>query len=254
MRKTLPACRASLAILLLCGSALALCAPAFASVDEYLENVRGHESTGNYGATTNLGTATGGYQFTAGTLKDMGLIDYDKRPEFGAGEWEGVTWNDNPWGVSSREEFLSNAAAQDAMMAQYTTRNWNGLDSTTKGLLGQNVNGMVVDEAGLLAGAHFLGAGGMNQFASCGFQAQCIDPKQAAANNMTPEQLAQRVRERMADVAGMDVSELADGSYTPGGGFTDAVAATDISAVGAMPVQAAKFREVPPFQGTMSSL
>ena len=228
-------------------------------VDRYLEYTRDRESAGDYGATTSLGSATGAYQFTAAALEDLGLISTPggkgQVGQSGAGEWANATWNDNPWGISSRADFLASREAQDAAMAAYTERNWRYLSSGAKSTIGQTVNGMVVDEASLLAGAHFLGAGGMNEFASCGFAAHCISERAASANNMTREQLAGHIHSRMAQYNGLDVSEMTDGQYTPpphAPGAPTQVA--DPGPAVSAPGRATRVPELPPLQGRRGTL
>lgn len=244
--------RTSMFLVLMAISGIALAS----GVATYMEKIRQSESAGNYGATTDRGTATGAYQFTAGSLKNLGLVSYTSTPSYGAGEWDNVTWNENAWGVSSRQDFLNNTAAQDAVMVAYTQNNWNGLNASTKSYIGQSVNGMIVDESALLAGAHFLGAGGMNQFASCGFQSHCLDQAWADANGMTKEELAAAVRQRMMDYAGLDVAELADGSYTPGGGVIaeGTHLLEDPAPYGSMASRAARIPELPPLQGRLPTI
>lgn len=255
--------RALLAASVLAGLPV-LSQPALASTDDYLAMLRQKEarkdSNGNplYNTTVPNGTATGAYGLTAAALKDAGFISYSDVPASGGGEWSNVTWNDNPWGVSSRDDFLNNPAAQDAAMLAYTQKNWSNIPSSTKQWVGQTAGGMVVNESALLAGSHFLGSGGMQNFAACGFRAECIDPAAAAKNGMTQQQMADRALQYMADASGMDLSELTNGSYTPGGplnqyGMPGEMIAEVPMGVG-MPMGPARYREIPPFQGTLPAI
>lgn len=252
------------ALLMLAVGGIVAPTPALASTNAYLEMLRQKEArkdaNGNplYNTTVSGATATGAYGLTAAALKDAGFISYDSNPQVGHGEWSNVTWNENPWGISSREEFLNNPAAQDAAMLAYTQRNWSNIPSSVKQWVGQTAGGMVINESALLAGSHFLGAGGMQNFAACGFKAHCIDPAHAALNGMTQQQMADRALEYMADASGMDLSELTDGTYTPGGplnenGMPGELIAEVPMGVG-MPKGPARYPEIPPFQGTLPSI
>lgn len=191
----------------------------------YADLVFGGEGGGKIDATTRLGSASGKYQFTYATLKDLGFIS--SGPETvpaGAGEWpSNVVWT-GKGGVNSRQDFLNNVAAQDLALSEFTQSNWNSIQRHTP--LGTSVNGVTMTQGGALYTAHMLGNGGYAQWASCGFQAHCLDAGQAAANNMTKEQLQAHMMKRLAEGGGYDPSVIAspaggEGGY--GGGSTPAI-------------------------------
>lgn len=189
--------------------------PVSAQVDpgsqSYNDLVLRGESGGNQHATTQLGSATGTYQFTAATLKGLGYIS--SLPEGGVpagdGEWQGVSWTGQD-GVRSRQDFMDNMYAQDQALARLTEQNLVSISSN----IGGTANGIPVTEGGAAYAAHMMGAGGFNQWASCGYQPECLDPSQAAANNMTLEEYQAHLMNRMAEGAEVDPSNITqEGGY-----------------------------------------
>lgn len=200
-------------------SVFALTAVASVGTGNYADLVYKGEGGGNPAATTPLGSASGKYQFTYATLKDLGYITSGpvKVPP-GAGEWSGVVWSGKD-GVNSRSDFLNNVAAQDAALETFTQNNWNSISSITP--LGTSINGVEMTQGGALYAAHMLGEGGYKAWASCGFQAECLMSSQASANNMTKEQLQAHLMKRVAEGGGYDPSVIAS-SDTGGTGGTSA--------------------------------
>ena len=101
---------------------------------------------------------------------------------------------------------MANQAAQDAALSRLTERNWSSIASSTP--LGETVNGVPMTEGGALYATHMMGAGGYREWASCGFQPACLDPAQAAANNMTVEEYQAHLMKRVAEGAGVDPSNI----------------------------------------------
>src|SRR3954468_2496464 len=98
----------------------------------------------------------------------------------GAGSGDGVqVWDDTKWtalahsfGVASRSDFLSHAAAQEQAIRSYTDSQWDqlvelGLDT----YVGTTKNGLVITAEGLLAGAHLRGADGVYDYLTSGIDA-----------------------------------------------------------------------------------
>lgn len=160
-----------------------------------------------YAATTTLGTATGAYQFTYATLGSLGYIDLaaSSLPSFGGGEWSGVVWTGKD-GVMSRDQFLSNHAAQDRAFQEFTSKNLASVQSSWTP--GQVVNGIPLTAGGVAAATHMLGAGGFNQWAASGFSAEGLDPSAAAANRMTPEQWNEHLMKRVAKGGCFDPGDI----------------------------------------------
>jgi hypothetical protein len=184
---------------------------AYAAFSDYMSKMSQAESGGNSHATNPYSSATGSYQFTQGALQSAGLLSVNGGPTpKGAGDWNNVTWKDNPYGVKSREDFMNNQAAQDAVMQAYTQKNWQALQANgAADYIGKTVNGVTIDESALLAGAHFLGPAGMKEYLEKG-----TINGDALANH--PEAEAMLLK-RMSQFAGTDVSDVT-GQYTPGGG------------------------------------
>lgn len=184
----------------------------------YADLVYKHEGGGKVDATTKLGSASGKYQFTYSTLKSLGFIESGPgNVPSGAGEWANVRWT-GKGGVHSRQQFLNNEAAQDLALGELTQSNWNFIQSKVP--VGTVVNGVEMSQGGALFAAHMLGAGGFNQWASCGFQAHCLNDGQASANNMSKEQFQAHLMKRMAAGGGYDPSVIASsGGDGLGGGI-----------------------------------
>jgi len=64
----------------------------------------------------------------------------------------------------SRDEFLSTPALQDSAMVTYMRVNARGLSKIIKEFSGTTHNGVYVTKAGILAGAHLVGMGGVLSF------------------------------------------------------------------------------------------
>lgn len=193
---------------------VALASPATSSEDggsgNYADLVKQQESGGDYGATTTLGTASGAYQFTFATLKGLGMVKSGSTPAFGEGEWSGVEWT-GKHGINSRADFLASQSAQDAVFSEFTSNNWGTISSSVP--VGDTVNGVPMTQSGALHAAHMLGAGGFNQWASCGYQPQCLNMSQASANNMTREQFQAHLMKRVAEGGGYDASMVLNGEF-----------------------------------------
>lgn len=182
---------------------------------EYADMVLGGEGGGNWAATNLLqeSTASGAFQFTYGTLQDLGYISADSRSVgtdmYGPGEWEGVTWTGLD-GVNSRMDFLNNQAAQVSALARFTDNNLNIINAD----YGSVVNGVPLTPGGVGYASHFLGAGGFKQWASCGYQPSCL-PAAALAGNQsyTPETMNEMLMGRMAEGAGVDPSCIDAGQF-----------------------------------------
>lgn len=62
------------------------------------------------------------------------------------------------------DEFLTNPELQDSVMVEYMRMNARGLDKVIKYYSGKEVNGVYITKAGILAGAHLVGPGGVLAF------------------------------------------------------------------------------------------
>jgi hypothetical protein len=68
-------------------------------------------------------------------------------------------------GVNSYSTFLSTPSAQDAAFQNFTQKNFNYLHNS-QSYIGKTIGGIHITEAGLLAGAHLLGAGNVEKYLS----------------------------------------------------------------------------------------
>ena len=180
-----------------------LCTPTLAAgnnagVRDYLDLARRHESRGCALSPSNS-SAVGYYQMTRAALRDIGLKDDDGN------------WVENEWGITSDEEFQCHPAANDEAMKRFTERNWSILSDEAKDRTGRSAYGVVIDAASLLAGAHFLGARGMNDFVLCGMHVTCISEFAIVTNGGDPARIHRKLIKRMKSAAGLDVSQLTGG-------------------------------------------
>lgn len=170
--------------------------------EKYRTAVQGPESGRDYTVMNTItGSAAGAYQFIPSTLGELGYT-YSTN---GSWKWSNVGWTSKSvaMGVSSLDDFRYTAAGhrlQDQAFDEFTEGNWRALSSTAKSYIGKVVNGVVVTEGGLLSAAHFLGAGGMNNFAANGFEGSNLNNLSAilSQNGMTIERLNQYVMSRIA--------------------------------------------------------
>lgn len=136
----------------------------------YRTAVMGPESGRRYHVLNEVtGKAAGAYQFVPQTLADLGYVASSN----GSWEWASVVFTpkSQAMGVGSIDDFLRTPEGrklQDQAFDEFTLKNWRSLNANAKGMIGKPLNGVVVTEGGLLSGAHFLGAGGMNTFMSAG--------------------------------------------------------------------------------------
>ena len=180
-------------------SATALVAANSAGVRDYLDLARKHESRGCALSPSNS-SAIGYYQMTLAALRDIGFKDDDGN------------WVENEWGITSDEEFRCHRTANDEAMKRFTENNWAILADEVKERIGRSAYGVVIDAASLLAGAHFLGARGMNDFVLCGMHVTCISEFAILTNGGDPARIHRKLIKRMKSAAGLDVSQLTGGS------------------------------------------
>jgi hypothetical protein len=64
----------------------------------------------------------------------------------------------------TKEDFLTNPMLQDSVMVQYMRMNARGLNKLIKRYNGTYYNGVYITKAGILAGAHLVGVGGVLTF------------------------------------------------------------------------------------------
>ena len=90
-------------------------------------------------------------------------------------------------------------------MKQYARLNWGWLHCNTKEAA---CHWMSAAAAALLTGAHFLGAGGMNDFVACGMGEACSSDTVVSSNGGDRAAIYRTLTRRMEEAMGLDISEL----------------------------------------------
>ena len=129
------------------------------TLQDFLDALGKRESGGNYQAFNKYGYA-GKYQMGEVALIDAGY--YKKSGKYN-NDWKGTfTGRDN---VYSIQDFLNNPAAQENAQLSYKRRQWLYLKAVgADKFAGKFINGYVITQSGLLAGAHLKGAGGVIEY------------------------------------------------------------------------------------------
>jgi hypothetical protein len=110
------------------------------------------ESTNAYDAVNTLGYL-GKYQFGKSALQDIGFYDKD-------GNWTDLA---KSYGVTSKNDFLNNASAQEVAIGLWFSVLWGRLEYYgATDYVGQTISGILITESGLLAAAHLIGAKGLS--------------------------------------------------------------------------------------------
>ena len=124
-----------------------------------LDAIRAAESGNRDNPPPNPGsTAQGGYQMTNTALRGIG--------------WQGPngTWRENPFGITSREQYLANPAAQREsarLLLAATARDFDRTGTFSR-YEGQTVGGVTLNRAAILDCGYFLGPGGCRQWLATG--------------------------------------------------------------------------------------
>lgn len=190
-------------------------------------------------AISPVSTATGAYQMTFDALIDTGYISQSERgnyPPAGAGDWSGVEWTGKN-GINSRAAYIDSPAAQNESLDAFNQINWRAVQSVAP--VGTQVNGVPMTQAGVYATAHMLGQGGFQDWASCGYQASCLNPETAKKNGFdSVDEYQQHLMERMAVMGNVDPSAIAGGGGGSYGGSGGTDAGMEVVATALMPWQA----------------
>jgi hypothetical protein len=137
--------------------------------DDFLNALGARESGGDYTKENTIGYV-GKYQMGEAALIDTG---YYKKDGTKTNDWSGQwTGKDN---VYNLEDFKNNAAAQENAVRQLAELNWKTIQRLELDkYVGQEVNGILITESGLLAGAHLkgVGKGGLIDFLTQGKNGQ----------------------------------------------------------------------------------
>lgn len=133
----------------------------------YLNLLGQRESSNNYAAVNQFGYL-GRYQMGAAALIDAGYAS------------QGSTNSNIMWtgrnGVNSTQAFLSNHQAQDDAITRYNQVQMGYINNLgLNSYVGQTINGQVITQSGLLAGAHNLGVGNLQTYLQSGGQTIPVD-------------------------------------------------------------------------------
>ncbi len=205
--------------------------PLFASA-AFLDRVSGHE-TGSMNDPYNQMNLTGSsahgkYQIIVGNYANMGYVE--RKPGGGKG-WDGYQFTSKAksLGVSSLSDLGSTSAGrnlQDRVASDLAQEMWSGLkNGGATSVIGKTVNGVKISEAGLLGSTWFLGPGDMNTWAKGGLTVDALRNHPNLSKIMkanpaygTVEELHSYLINRMGDYGNIDISEITNGEFTPGGG------------------------------------
>ena len=173
-----------------------LCVPAVVpasdgGVRSYLDLARKHESTWGCTLSPSTSSAIGYYQMTLAALRDIKLKDEPgqlDRERMGHHLGRGVP-------VQPPRE----RRGDEALYGDQLVDTWNG---DVKERIGNSAYGVLIDAASLLAGAHFLGARGMNEFILCGMHVTCIAESAVQTNGGDGAAIHRRLIARMKEAAG----------------------------------------------------
>ncbi len=161
------------------------------TLQDFLDALGKRESGGNYKAFNKYGYA-GKYQMGEAALIDAGY--YKKQGKYN-NDWTGTfTGRDN---VYSIQDFLNNPKAQENAQISYKKRQWLYLKAVgADKFSGKFINGYMITQSGLLAGAHLKGAGGVIEYLKSSGRA---NPKDAFGTS---------VESYMKNFGGYDVSSV----------------------------------------------
>jgi hypothetical protein len=130
------------------------------------------EGANNYSNTNPNSTSTGTYQLTEGAMQACGYLKETGKitsADYGTGEFSNVTWTGKN-GVTSRESFMQNKAAQDSCASSYANSSYQALNSSSKSSIGGSIPGTsnTITQSGLVTCAYVAGTTGCNNFLSSG--------------------------------------------------------------------------------------
>jgi len=172
--------------------------------DDFREALKQRESSGDYGAVNGAGYL-GAYQFGEAALVDLGFVVNDGNPY----DNQITAWT-GKMGITSTAEFLTSPAVQDAAADAWFELLWTyaeafGLDA----YIGQEMDGVYLTASSIIAGAHLVGIGAMQDWLQSGGTLVLTD------GNGTP------VEEYLAQFSGFpmpfDTGEAPEDLLPPGG-------------------------------------
>lgn len=149
--------RINLFWMLMMASFLVIAAGTF---EDYLKALATQESSMNPTIVNPYGYV-GLFQMGEAALQDAGYYKGDSTPK--TNDWSGGFTGKN--GVNSIADLKANPDAQVAAVVAFENAQWKqiqalGLDNA----IGKTINGVLITQSGLLAGAHLVGVGGLQKF------------------------------------------------------------------------------------------
>ena len=119
------------------------------------------------------------YQMGEAALIDAG---YYKKDGTNTNDWKGSWTGKN--GINSLGDFYASAPKQTQAIYDYNVKQWGYIkaDGSDK-YVGQTINGVLITESGLLAGAHLVGNGGLHKFLASKGQVVPTDGNKVAITN-----------------------------------------------------------------------
>lgn len=162
------------------------------TLHDFLNDLGARESGGDYKAFNRYGYA-GKYQ-----MGEMALIDcgyYKKLSKKYNNDWSGIFIGKD--GVNSIQDFLNNPTAQENAQLIFKKKQWGYLKAVgADKYLGKMINGYVITQSGLLAGAHLKGAGSVIEYLKSG------------GKNVGKDAFGTSVENYIKNFANYDVSEI----------------------------------------------
>lgn len=152
----------------------------------------------------------GSYQMGEAALIDSG---YYQRDGSNANDWRGRWTGKN--GINSLADFQASSAKQTQAINDYNAKQWTYIQADgSDNFIGQTINGVLITESGLLAGAHLVGHAGLKTYLQSGGTVVPKDANKVAVSNY------------IAKFSGYDISAVSGRSTTLTGGVGNVGAGT----------------------------
>jgi integrating conjugative element protein (TIGR03758 family) len=177
-------------------------AAAGTTYNDYLIALRAFESS-NDPTRVNFAGYAGWYQMGEAAMIDAGYYRRDATPD--RNDWNPANFTGKN-GINSLADFIASPAKQTQAITDYNQRQWSYITAMRLDqAIGRTINGILITESGLLAGAHLVGIGGLQQFINSNGR---IVPKDGTG---TP------IPKYVKDFGGFALGPVAPGFVPPGG-------------------------------------